>query len=105
MRFQTWMSVVLSAACSCGAEPASDPAGAEEPEETACFVLDGATYRTAAEICAEQSPGSVAAACVGAPPPAEQCDAFRVLYRRQAEEHYFCCCDPATSSACDFALP
>lgn len=106
MRIKTWMSVAFSAACSCGAEPASAPGdAAETTADTACFVLDGATYRTASDICAEQRPESVAAACVGAAPPEDQCEAFRVLYRRQADERYFCCCDPATSDACDFALP
>ncbi len=109
MRIKTWMSVALSAACSCGAESAGEPGqpgGADGTSgETACFIIDGAFYRGAIDICAEQSPGTVAAACVGEAPAADQCEPFRVLYRRQGEERYFCCCNPSLSAACDFALP
>ncbi len=106
MRIETWMTVALSAACSCGAEPDATPPAAQDPAGgAACFVLDAATYNVAADVCAEQAPGTVAAACVGAPPSEKQCAPFRVLYRAQGEERYYCCCDPSLSTGCDFAAP
>lgn len=116
MRSMYVLMCVASVACSAegldeleedAGAAASGGAGEGDPappvDDDACFVLDDRIYRIAARICGDQSKGSVPAACMGHVPSPKQCDPFQVRYKPQAEEEYYCCCDPRRSEACDFA--
>lgn len=113
----SFLSCVLIGCLAIGEPPAGGDDGGGGVGETdpdppvppiddgACFALDPHNYRVARNICDEQDQHSVPAACVGAAPSADQCAPFQVAYRAQADEQYYCCCDPARSAFCDFSQP